>query len=305
MVTIPDTNPGDNYFDRYPDFTLGNNESPKKAFKRLMESEDWDERKMAVERAVFQLSIGETPNLPIPKGHAATSVNYFNNHPSFIRRRGEHARNAFKRLAEQKNWTDQKKLSEQVILVANIYQGLHSRPASTIPTGSTRSVVSNTDSDTSSEADTDDDIHGAPIMNYFNRFPDFTLKRGELARNAFKRLAKMKGWSEMRRNLEKANLQRCVTQELNDRFCKLEHLQDLCMKLLKPPSMPSSITQCEKMLKTIYVNIWDICEGKYKTFPDFKSFQKYTSHGRTFNRENAKALKFKVFLRVLSGSGSG
>ncbi|KAI7818510.1 hypothetical protein BC939DRAFT_291234 [Gamsiella multidivaricata] len=134
-------------------------------------------------------------------------------------------------------------------------------------------------------------------MNYFAAFPDFSLRQGEHLRNAFKRLAREKGWSDGMRASEKTKFYRCVTQHLNDRFNKLEHFQDLCQKLFD--STPSSITKCKALLITKYVNIWDIVEGQYKYFEHYADFRKYTSKGRTFDRREAKGLLLNVFLRHL------
>lgn len=136
-------------------------------------------------------------------------------------------------------------------------------------------------------------------MDYFTTFPTFTLRTGEALRNAFKRLAKSQNWSEDRKTSERTKFQKIVVKELNQNFNQLEHLQDLCQKLFPDQPTPTSITQCNKLLKTKYINIWDIVDGKYKYFDKYADFQKYTRNGRIFKKELAKNLHFKVFLRVL------
>ncbi|KAF9364702.1 hypothetical protein BGX34_000723 [Mortierella sp. NVP85] len=136
-------------------------------------------------------------------------------------------------------------------------------------------------------------------MEYFNTFPTFTLRSGEALRNAFKRLAKSQNWNEDRKSNEKTKFQKQVVQELNKDFNKLEHLQDLCQKLFPEKPVPTSITQCKKLLQSKYINIWDIVEGKYKYFDKYADFQKYTRNGRVFKKELAKSLNFNVFLRQL------
>ncbi len=133
-------------------------------------------------------------------------------------------------------------------------------------------------------------------MNYFAQFPEFSIRQGEHLRNAFKRLAEARGWQQKRRSKERAHFHRQVTQDVNARFDKLEHLQDLCRKLFDQE--PDSITQCTKLLCTKYINIWDVVEGKYEYFDSFREFRIYTKK-RTFDREAAKGLRFNVFLRQL------
>ncbi|KAG0285250.1 hypothetical protein BGZ98_005586, partial [Dissophora globulifera] len=125
-------------------------------------------------------------------------------------------------------------------------------------------------------------------MNYFATFPGFIIRPGEVLRNAFKRLASSKQWSDRARTEEKAKFHQCVAQELDNRFNKLEHYQQLCDNLFD--TVPSTITQCKKLLTTKYVNIWDIFEGKYKYFEHYDEFRRYTKKGRTFNKTTAKGL---------------
>jgi len=138
-----------------------------------------------------------------------------------------------------------------------------------------------------------------PAMEYFTTFPTFTLHPNEALRNAFKRLAKSQNWNKDRTANEKTKFQKLVVLELNKDFNKLEHLQDLCQKLFPDKPVPTSITQCNKLLKTKYINIWDIVEHKYKYFDKYADFQKYTRKGRVFKKELAKSLNFRVFLRQL------
>lgn len=134
-------------------------------------------------------------------------------------------------------------------------------------------------------------------MDYFTSFSDFSLRPGEHMRNAFKRLARSECWSEQRRATEKTNFHRSVVQDLNSRFSKLEHYQDLCAKLFD--TIPSTITQCKKLLTTKYVNIWDIVESQYRYFEQYTDFRKYTRNGRTFDKKVAKGLLLNVFLRQI------
>lgn len=131
-------------------------------------------------------------------------------------------------------------------------------------------------------------------MDFFAGFPDFSLRRGEHWRNAFKRLARSECWSEKRRATERTNFHTIVVQDLNTRFNKLEHYQNLCAELFD--TKPSTITQCKKLLTTKYVNIWDIVEGRFRYFEQYSDFQKYTRNGRMFDRQAAKALLLNVFL---------
>ncbi|KAF9953427.1 hypothetical protein BGZ72_005447 [Mortierella alpina] len=133
-------------------------------------------------------------------------------------------------------------------------------------------------------------------MEYFARFPEFSIRQGEHLRNAFKRLANSRHWQEGKRSKERAQFHQQVMNDMNDRFDKLEHLQDLCQKLFDQE--PSTITQCKKLLCTKYINIWDIVEGRYKYFDNYKDFRSYTRK-HTFDRVAAKGLRLNVFLRQL------
>ncbi|KAK3840859.1 MAG: hypothetical protein J3R72DRAFT_446519 [Linnemannia gamsii] len=134
-------------------------------------------------------------------------------------------------------------------------------------------------------------------MNYFASLPGFSLRQGEHMRNAFKRLAKSKGWSIQTRATERESFHRSVVQDLNTKFSNLEHYQTLCKKLFD--TTPGTITQCKKLLTTKYVNIWDIVEGRYRYFEQYNKFRAYTRNGREFNRKAAKELLLNVFLRSI------
>ena len=134
-------------------------------------------------------------------------------------------------------------------------------------------------------------------MDYLTAtFANFSLRQGELTRNAFKRLAKNEGWSQARRAEERRHFHKSIVQDLNERFNKLEHYQDLCQKLFEDKLVPGSITQCKKLLNTKYVNIWDIFEERYRYFDDYEPFRRYTRKGRMFDRQEAKKLFLNVFL---------
>ncbi|KAF9982305.1 hypothetical protein BGZ75_006279 [Mortierella antarctica] len=137
----------------------------------------------------------------------------------------------------------------------------------------------------------------ALTMDYFAQFPEFSIRQGEHLRNAFKRLARSRGWQDGGRSRERAQFHRQVMHDMNAQFAKLEHLQDLCRRLFDQE--PGTITQCQKLLCTKFINIWDIVERDYKYFDSFKDFRKYTTNGRTFDREAAKGLRLNVFLRKL------
>ncbi|KAF8933077.1 hypothetical protein EDD21DRAFT_137055 [Dissophora ornata] len=134
-------------------------------------------------------------------------------------------------------------------------------------------------------------------MEYFVGFPNFTVRQGEHLRNAFNRLAKEKHWEKAKKVDESRNFQRLVVQDLNSRFNKLEHYQDLCEKLFE--TTPNTLTQCKLLLNTKYVNIWDIVEERYQYFDNFREFRKYTCPKRIFKKDIAKELLLNVFLRHL------
>ncbi|KAF9998575.1 hypothetical protein BGZ80_010599 [Entomortierella chlamydospora] len=213
---------------------------------------------------------------------SVTYPDYFDSFPDFIFRHKELPRNAFKRLAREQGWSDNQRGLETMIFNESL-----ARQEEESSSGPSSPLSGELASDWST--------------NYFNRFPNFELRNGEHARNAFKRLAKLQGWSDMRKNLERENFHKSVVQDLNSRYSTLAHYQDLCAKLIDSETVPTSITQCKALLQTKYVNIWDIYEGNYRCFDTFKQFKKYTCNGRVFDRNLAKSLNFNVFLRVLGG----
>lgn len=119
-------------------------------------------------------------------------------------------------------------------------------------------------------------------MDYFKSY-NFDVKKEERLLNAFKRLSIEKGWN-------------IVNKTLNEKYNKLEHYQELCTNILN--KRPNTITQCKKVLKTIYVN-WDIVDEKYTYFDNYKKFRKYTINGKIFPKDNAKGLNLNIFLKKL------
>ncbi|KAF9168994.1 hypothetical protein BGX21_010895 [Mortierella sp. AD011] len=210
---------------------------------------------------------------------SVTYPDYFDSFPDFVFRHKELPKNAFKRLAREQGWSDNERGLERMIFEESLARQEESSSGSLSPLSG--------------------ELASDWSMNYFNRFPNFELRKGEHARNAFKRLAKLQGWNDMRKNLERATFHKSVVQDLNSRYSTLAHYQDLCAKLVDSEAVPTSITQCKTLLQTKYVNIWDIYEGNYRCFDTFKQFRKYTCNGRVFDRQLAKDLNFKVFLRVL------
>lgn len=133
-------------------------------------------------------------------------------------------------------------------------------------------------------------------MDYFKSY-DFILNDKEELINAFGRLCIEKKWNKNKTKKEKKEFINIISNDLNDKYNKLEHFQDLCIKLLN--NKPNTITQCKKTLKSVYVNIWDIVDEKYNYFTNYKDFKKYTFNGKTFSRKEAKKLNLNVFLKKL------
>lgn len=76
----------------------------------------------------------------------------------------------------------------------------------------------------------------------------------------------------------------------------LSVLQNLCAAFGLPEGQ--SKTQCKKHLRTIHVNIRDVQEGVYKTFPSYSALRKDLAR-RRISKNEAKALKMTVFLVFL------
>lgn len=133
-------------------------------------------------------------------------------------------------------------------------------------------------------------------MDYFKSY-NFDVKKEERLLNAFKRLSIEKGWNKNIIKKEKNIFINIVNKTLNEKYNKLEHYQELCTNILN--KRPNTITQCKKVLKTIYVNIWDIVDEKYTYFDNYKKFRKYTINGKIFPKDNAKGLNLNIFLKKL------
>lgn len=133
-------------------------------------------------------------------------------------------------------------------------------------------------------------------MEYFNNFPEFSVRDGERILNAFKRLARQMSWDDKRRRKEKLLLLDAIVQTVNDRFSKLEHFQALCQTVFPDKDQPPTLTKCKHLLKLVYINIWDLIDEKIQCFKDFEAFRRYTRK-RTFPRDHAKKLLINVFLR--------
>ena len=133
-------------------------------------------------------------------------------------------------------------------------------------------------------------------MEYFNRFPEFHVREGERILNAFKRLARQEQWNDGRRRKEKLLFLDNMVQTLNDRLSKLEHFQALCETIFPDRDLPLSLTKCRELLKSVYINIWDLIDDKHQCFNSYDAFRRYTLK-RTFPRDHAKKLHVNVFLR--------
>ncbi|KAI9853438.1 MAG: hypothetical protein M1824_001269 [Vezdaea acicularis] len=86
---------------------------------------------------------------------------------------------------------------------------------------------------------------------------------------------------------------------------KLQNWRGLCEEVGVPAG--ASITQCKAALKSVYVNIFDLLNhrwrglpGKVRRFASYKEFRAYTKNGRMYPREKAKEEGFlKALLRVI------
>ncbi|KAF8976783.1 hypothetical protein BGZ46_007964 [Entomortierella lignicola] len=284
------------YFDSYPGFTLRRGELPQNAFKRLARESGWTIQKRNLERALFQKIIVT----PTAKATTATSAgesvdsseapikpkDYFDNYPKFVFRKGELPKNAFKRLAKEQGWSEKKRNLERHIFKSSIAN--HESKSHDISSVSSASML-------------DDSASVSAGVRYFSRYEGFNLRDGETLRSGFKRIAKTYEWSTMRTNLERANLHQKVIDELNERLKTLRDYQDLCENFFHPEKLPGSMSECKAMLRTKYINIWDLYEEKYQCFDDFKKFKKYTYKGRVFAIEYGRKLdKLRDFLRDMT-----
>ncbi|KAF2133312.1 hypothetical protein P153DRAFT_282093 [Dothidotthia symphoricarpi CBS 119687] len=139
---------------------------------------------------------------------------------------------------------------------------------------------------------------------YWFRFSGFVPNPTVTFKNEFVRLAKHQSWDEEMRRTQKVE---ALMAEVNFYYgtCmnRLESWQELCSEV-RIEKIPTSITQCKKALKSVYVNLFNVIdhrrnpEFKVKVCGSYAEFVKYTRNGRTFPRACAKQGGFiKVFLR--------
>jgi hypothetical protein len=114
---------------------------------------------------------------------------------------------------------------------------------------------------------------------------------------AFKRMSLDRNWRPATLQRKKQELANIVATKLESNLNSLKFLQDLCERYFAGEP-PQSITQCKKLLNTIYVNIWDVVKGSDRTFDNYKSFCVYCRKN-PFPREEAKSKNLNVFLRKI------
>jgi len=108
---------------------------------------------------------------------------------------------------------------------------------------------------------------------------------------AFSRLLSKQNWKP--RTITKKR------DQFNEIVFAADHLmvlQHLCGVFGLPEGQ--SKTQCRKHLRTIHVNICDVLEGIFRTFPSYKALRKDLAH-RRISKNEAKNLNMAVFLVFL------
>jgi len=99
--------------------------------------------------------------------------------------------------------------------------------------------------------------------------------------------------SHGKRNQQKDPEQEKKVQEVNDYFegkSKLEILQEMCYNLFG--EQPDSASGCKKLLRPIYINIYDYVDGYYQfKFDTWHEFRDRCEYKGVFSLEKGKKRK--------------
>ncbi|KAF7514064.1 hypothetical protein GJ744_004389 [Endocarpon pusillum] len=137
----------------------------------------------------------------------------------------------------------------------------------------------------------------------YDGFASFDIDPTASIVTEFNRLAIQKSWKKDSEQYKKQRA-RLVNQEFNAYFgSNLNNLaawQALCKAVSITP-IPSSVTQCKKLLKKVYVNIYDLIDAARlgevaRTFPSNQKLAAYTRQNKIFPKREAKLNKLLKFM---------
>ncbi|KAJ3194390.1 hypothetical protein HDU67_004764, partial [Dinochytrium kinnereticum] len=134
-----------------------------------------------------------------------------------------------------------------------------------------------------------------PTLAFFQRH-GYTLSPDENVLKAFKRLAVSLKWREATRDRKRVEFHNEIASCALELESKLCHLQSLCRRY--GLEVGSSVTQCTKTLRRIFVNIYDVVGGCDRVFVEFEAFRRFTRKN-PFPKDVAKAKGLRVFLRQI------
>ncbi|KAF1841967.1 uncharacterized protein K460DRAFT_345378 [Cucurbitaria berberidis CBS 394.84] len=141
---------------------------------------------------------------------------------------------------------------------------------------------------------------------FWYQFPGFVPIASANFKDEFARLAKHQSWGA---KVKRKHQIEALTQESAFHYgtCmeKLDRWQDLC-KEVGIEKVPTSITQCKKALKSIFVNLFNLIDHRRNPevqivhFKSYGAFSRNIRNGNQFPRECAKQDGFiKVLLKKL------
>ncbi|OAL49509.1 hypothetical protein IQ07DRAFT_644667 [Pyrenochaeta sp. DS3sAY3a] len=159
-----------------------------------------------------------------------------------------------------------------------------------------------------SEAARKDIANSSPQKSspFWLQFDTFVPEPSAPFRDEFNRLSRHQKWGKQKQKQQKI---KALTAEISFHFSQeaeiLVSLQDLCEEH-GVGNDPTSITQCKKALKSVFVNIYDIID--HRRCPDYEIvyFHSYNAYRRSLVRSARFPLKcakqtnsIKVFLKRL------
>ncbi|KAJ4365990.1 hypothetical protein N0V95_000367 [Ascochyta clinopodiicola] len=171
---------------------------------------------------------------------------------------------------------------------------------------STRSTRSAADTTSASQSGATDDAQSEPNASpFWYQFPGFEPDPRASFKHELGRLCKHLGAKSEgdRKDLQTEALTAEIKFHYGTSMSRLDRWQELCEEV-GIERIPTSITQCQKVLKPVFVNLFNLVD--HRRNPDFKvlrfqsygDFSKFTKKGHVFPRGCAKQEGFiKVLLK--------
>ncbi|KAJ6505546.1 hypothetical protein C8R45DRAFT_861220 [Mycena sanguinolenta] len=138
------------------------------------------------------------------------------------------------------------------------------------------------------------------MSTYWNAHPDFVHNPAAPLHQEFKLLAAQCGWNR-REAQYKREWERCAREEFAHHFGRDENRlagwQAMCATV-GVKEVPESIKQCKLLLRTTWINIFDLLDAKrtgrpVKKHASAKALREYTKQtGKIFPKKEAKSNQF-------------